>query len=121
MTRAEERLRGTALGVALRRALDLLRRDDGAAMVTTLAMFLLMYLACVGVYAVSTAVRERVHLQNAADAAAYSAAVVQADTMSRVSTVNRAMAWTYEQMTRRQLDYIVHRWLDHTLEHFEQD
>ncbi len=121
MKRAEERLRATALGVALCRALDLLRRDDGAAMVTTLAMFLLMYLACVGVYAVSTAVRERVHLQNAADAAAYSAAVVQADTMSRVATVNRAMAWTYEQMTRRQLDYIVHRWLDHTLEHFEQD
>ncbi len=121
MTKAEQRLRGTVRGVALGRLLDLFRREDGAALVVTLAMFFLMYLACVGVYAVSTAVRERIHLQNAADAAAYSAAVVQADTLSRVATLNRAMAWTYEQMTRRQLDYIVHRWLDHSLDHYEED
>lgn len=121
MTRTERYLEGTVRGVALGRLLDLFRREDGAALVVTLAMFFLMYLGCIGVYAVSTAVRERIHVQNAVDAAAYSAAVVQADTISRVATINRAMAWTYEQMTRRQLDYIVHRWLEHTIEHFEQD
>ena len=78
MTKAERHLEGTVRGVALGRLLDLFRRDDGAALVVTLAMFFLMYLGCIRVYAVSTAVRQRIHVQNAADAAAYSAAVVQA-------------------------------------------
>ena len=108
-------------GVAKRRFLDLGREEKGAALVITLAMFFLMYLACCGVFAVSTAVKERIHLQNAADAAAYSAAVVQADTLSRIATINRAMAWTYVQMTRRQMDYIVLRWLRHTVEHYQKD
>ena len=69
--------------------------EDGAALVVTLAMFFLMYLGCMGVYAMSMAVKDRIHLQNACDAAAYSAAVVQADTLSRIATINRAMSWTY--------------------------
>ena len=107
--------------VALKRFFDLGASEDGAALVMTLGVFFLMYLSAVGVYALSTAVRERIHLQNAADAAAYSAAVVQADTFSRVGTINRAMAWTYVQMTRRQMDYIVMKWLDSTVGHYEKD
>lgn len=107
--------------VAWARLLDLGREESGAALVITLAMFSLMYLACCGVFAVSTAVKERIQLQNAADAAVYSAAVVQADTLSRIATLNRAMAWTYVQMTRRQMDYIVLRWLTHTVRHYEDD
>ena len=95
--------------------------EDGAALVITLAMFFLMYLGCMGVYAISMAVKERIHLQNAADAAAYSAAVVQADTLSRIATINRAMSWTYVDMTRHQMDYIVRRWLGHTCDHYERD
>ena len=108
-------------GVAKSRFLDLGREEKGAALVVTLAMFFLLYLACCGVFAVSTAVKERIHLQNAADAAAYSAAVVQADTLSRIATINRAMAWTYVQMTRRQMDYVVMRWLEETVAHYNAD
>jgi len=107
--------------VAMKRFLDLGREETGAALVITLAMFLLMYLGIMGVFAVSTAMKERIHLQNACDAAAYSAAVVQADTLSRIATINRAMSWTYVQMTRRQMDYIVLRWLTHTIEHYDID
>ena len=101
--------------------LSLGRDEDGAALVVTLAIFFLMYLGCMGVYAVSMSVKERVQLQNAVDAAAYSAAVVQADTLSRIATINRAMSWTYVDMTRHQMDYIVRRWLGHTCDHYEED
>ena len=80
------------------------RDDDGVALVTTLAVFMFMYLVCMGVYAIGAAVKTRIHLQNACDAAAYSAAVIQADTLSRIATINRAMAWTYIAMSRRQID-----------------
>lgn len=95
--------------------------DDGAAMVITLGVFFFMYIFCAGVYAVGMAVKEKILLQNACDAAAYSAAVVQADTISRIATLNRAMGWTYAQMCRRQMDYIVYRWLQHTVEHYDAD
>lgn len=107
--------------IACCRFLALGKDESGVALVTTLAVFMFMYLMCMGVYAVSTAVRERIHLQNAADAASYSAAVVQADTLSRIATINRAMSWTYADMTKLQMDYIVCRWLEHTCEHYERD
>ena len=97
------------------------RDDDGVALVTTLAIFMFMYLVCMGVYAIGAAVKTRTHLQNACDAAAYSAAVVQADTLSRIATINRAMAWTYIAMSRRQMDYIVDRWLTRTVEKVQGD
>ncbi len=97
------------------------RDEEGVAMVVTLAIFMFMYLICMGVYAIGTAVKTRIHLQNACDAAAYSAAVVQADTLSRIATLNRAMAWTYAAMTRRQMDYIVWKWSAHTVKHYDDD
>jgi hypothetical protein len=66
-------------------------------------------------------VRQRIELQNAADAASYSAAVIQADTISRVATINRAMAWTYLQLTRRQMDYIVDKWVGLTHRRMSED
>lgn len=97
------------------------RDEEGVAMVVTLAIFMFMYLVCMGVYAIGTAVKTRIHLQNACDAAAYSAAVVQADTLSRIATLNRAMSWTYIAMTKRQMDYIVWKWLNHTRNHCDKD
>ena len=107
--------------VAWRKLVGLGSDEGGAALVMTLAMCLLMYLSVAAVFTAATAIRERIHLQNAADAAAYSAAVVQADTLSRIATINRAMAWTYVQMTRRQMDYIVYKWLDCTYAHYKKD
>lgn len=95
--------------------------DDGAALVITLGVFFFMYIFCAGVYAIGFAVKEKIHLQNACDAAAYSAAVVQADTISRIATLNRAMGWTYAQMCKRQMDYIMYRWLEHTAAHYRDD
>ena len=101
--------------------LSLRRDDEGFVVMATLSIFLLLFVLCASIYAVGETARQKIRIQNACDAAAYSAAVVQADTLSRVATINRAMAWTYEQMTRRQLDYIVYRWLNHTVKHFEED
>lgn len=95
--------------------------DDGAALVITLGVFFFMYIFCAGVYAIGMAVKERIQLQNACDAAAYSAAVVQADTISRIATLNRAMAWTYSQLCKRQMDYIVYKLARHTADHYNRD
>ena len=62
------------------------------------------------VYAAGETVRQRMELQNAADAAAYSGAAVQADTLSRVVCINQAMSWTYVMMNRRVMDYITDKW-----------
>lgn len=104
-----------------RKLRDLAHGEDGAALVTTLAMFFFMFVTVAALYSFGAAVRERIQLQNACDAAAYSAAVVQADTLSRIATLNRQMAWTYVQMTRRQLDYIIMKLLDRACAHFESD
>ena len=99
----------------------LARDEGGVALVVTLGIFLFMWLVCCGVYTVGETVRRKIQIQNAADAAAYSAAVVQADFLSRVATVNRAMAWTYVQMTRRQMDHIVHTWINKVQERIDAD
>jgi hypothetical protein len=80
-----------------------------------------MWVVCCGVYTVGESVRRKIQIQNAADAAAYSAAVVQADTISRIATINRAMAWTYLQMTRRQMDYIVAKWIGLAQQRIDED
>ena len=109
------------INVLARKLTGLGRDENGAVLMVTLALFLLMYLSGAGVFAIGKVVKDRVHLQNACDAAAYSAAVVQADTLSRIATINRAMAWTYVSMTRRQMDYIVHQWLAKTLKKYEEE
>lgn len=99
-----------------------LRRDErGYAVMATLAIFLFLFVLCAAVYAVGETIHERIKIQNACDAAAYSAAAVQADGLSRMACVNRAMSWTYVQMSNRQMDYITYRWLWLTLERFKED
>lgn len=95
--------------------------EDGAVLIVTLALFMFMYLSCAGVFSMGRLAKVRIHLQNACDAAAYSAAVVQADTLSRIATINRAMAWTYVSMTRRQMDVVTYRWLEETAKHWRDD
>ncbi|MDT8389372.1 MAG: pilus assembly protein TadG-related protein [Lentisphaeria bacterium] len=100
----------------LARANDTCRRlwldDSGVVLaVSVLAFLILFIIACSG-YAIGETVRQRVELQNAADAAAYSGAVVQADTLSRVAAINRAMSWTYVKLTRMEMDAIVDKWLE---------
>ena len=106
----------------VRRRIAGLRQDcRGFVLVSTLAIFLFLFLLCAFVYAVGETIHQRIKMQNACDAAAYSAAVVQADGLSRMATVNRAMAWSYVQMTNRQMDYITYRWLKLTCKRFNED
>ncbi len=109
------------IAIAWRRTRGLGRDDSGAALLITLAVFLLLFILVSGIYAVGETIHQKIELQNAADAAAYSAAVVQSDGLSRMATVNRAMSWTYTQMTKRQLDYITYRWLRLTEQRFIED
>lgn len=98
------------------------RRDErGYAVMATLAIFLFLFVLCAAVYAVGETIHERIKIQNACDAAAYSAAAVQADGLSRMACVNRAMSWTYVQMSNRQMDYITYRWLKLVNKRFDQD
>lgn len=99
----------------------LAREESGVALMMTLGVFLLLYILCCGVYATGEIIRQKQELQNACDAAAYSAALVQADAFSRMAVVNRAMAWTYIQLCREQMDYITFAWLRLTCDRFEWD
>ena len=104
------------------RTLRRLRRDEsGVAMMLTLAVVLVLYILCSGVYAIGETIREKIEMQNACDAAAYSAAVVQADGLSRMAMVNRALSWTYVQLTNMQIDYITHEWLSLVAKRFKED
>lgn len=99
----------------------LLRDESGVALMMTLAVILFLYVLLSGVYTIGETVRKKIELQNACDAAAYSAAVVQADGLSRMAMVNRAMSWTYVQMTNMQMDYITYKWLRLVRERFTED
>ena len=95
--------------------------ESGVVLAFTIIVFLTLFVMACSVYAVGETVRLRVEVQNAADAAAYSGAIVQADCNSRVAALNRAMSWCYVQMARMEMDYIVDKWLWQTLEDFKAD
>ena len=97
------------------------REESGVALMMTLSVILVLYVMCAGVYAVGETVRQKVELQNACDSAAYSAALAQADGLSRMAMINRALSWTYVQLTNAQLDYITYRWMKKVRDHFVDD
>ncbi len=102
-------------------AARLWKDESGVVLAFTVIVFLALFVMACSVYAVGETVRLRVEVQNAADAAAYSGAIVQADCNSRVAALNRAMSWCYVQMGRMEMDYIVDRWLRQTVEDFDHD
>lgn len=99
-----------------------LKRDEsGVALMLTMSVILLLYVLCSGVYAVGETVREKIELQEACDSAAYSAAVVQADGLSRMAMINRALSWSYVQLTKMQMEFIVYKWLELVCKRFKED
>ena len=98
-------------------------RDDesGVALMLTLSVFLLLYVVCAGIYSIGETVRQKIEVQMACDAAAHSAAVVQADGLSRMAMVNRALSWSYVQLTNMQMDYITYKWLQLVSSRFHED
>lgn len=105
--------------ILTQRMRELARGDSGIACAFTVTVSLIIFLLGFAIYACGETVRQRMELQNAADSAAYSAALVQADTISRVAVINKAMAWNYVMMTRRQMDHIVDAWLARVLDMWE--
>lgn len=99
----------------------LAREERGAALAFTIAVFLFLFVLCLSVYSVGETIRRKTELQDACDAAAYSAAVVQADALSRMAVVNRAMAWSYIQMTKAELDYHTYLWLECVRDNYKHD
>lgn len=100
---------------------ELVWGERGSALALTLAFLLPVYLFAIAIYGVSETVRRKIELQNAADAAAYSAATVQADYLSRIAVLNKAVAWTYADMTRRQLDWGMASFTAQTIKYFNED
>ena len=115
------RIGSAAARLASGAAVRLAREDRGSALVFTIGVFLFLFVLVLSVYSVGETIRRKTELQNACDAAAYSAAVVQADALSRMAVVNRAMAWSYIQMTKAELDYYTYLWLERVLECYKHD
>ncbi len=105
----------------VRAACRLWREEEGVIIACSLAVFLFLYVLGCGIYTLGTTLCEREALQNAADAAAYSAATIQADALSRMAMVNRALAYTYTQMSCKQMDCITARWLGQVIKRFNED
>lgn len=97
------------------------REESGVALMLTLSVVLLLYVLCAGIYAVGETARQKIEIQNACDAAAYSAALVEADGLSRMAMVNRALAWTYITLTNMQIDYLTYKWLQLVEGRFSDD
>ena len=81
--------------------------DSGVAIAYTVMASLFIFMLCVSVFAMSENIRRKMELQNACDAAAYSGAVVQADMLSRIAVLNRALSWTYLQVNRMEMDWLI--------------
>ncbi len=87
-------------------------RDESGVMVgVTVVVFLLMAVGVFMPVAVGYSTRQRIQLQNTADAAAYSGTLVQADGISRVAALNQAMSWHYAQLGKMTREYILDKWL----------
>ena len=100
---------------------ELVSDSKGAALAITLAFVMPIYLLVIGIYGIGEVVRNKIELQNAADAAAYSASVVQADYLSRIATVNKAMAWTYVDLQKRSLDLAMDLFCKYVFIQFQKD
>lgn len=94
-----------------KRILDLNEEDSGVVLVTTITVFLFLFLMISGVAVVGDTVRQRIMLQGAVDRAAYSGASAQAEIISRVAVLNRALSWSYAQQNKLQMDHIAKQWL----------
>lgn len=97
------------------------REDSGVVMAVSLAVWMFLFVLTSGVYMLGCTIRERETLQHAADAAAFSAAEIQADALARMAAINRTMAYTYMQMSRKQMDCILLEWLNLTSKRFKED
>lgn len=96
------------------------RDESGGVLIMTVIVFLTLFMLACAVYAVGDVVHQKIQLQNAADTIAYSAAVTQADTMSRLAALNRVIAWNYAQLVKAEMDYVVDLWVQRVVEDWDR-
>lgn len=89
----------------------LYRDEQGVVFVLLVICFLGLSVVSFGVAAVGETIRQRIEIQNAVDAAAYSGAVIQADIFSTCAQLNQAVGWYYVELLHATLDYITGTWL----------
>jgi hypothetical protein len=106
---------------ANRFCLRLWKDESGVVLAVTVVTFLTLFVIACSVFAVGETIRQRIEVQNAADAAAYSAAVVEADALARIASLNKAMGWTYAQQVKMEMDWIVGKWLTMSLIKWAKD
>ena len=83
-------------------------RDQGAqTAILALATMIFMILAVAFPLNIGFTIAKRAKLQNAADAAAYSAAIVQADSLSAIAWLNNMEAYLYHREVEHVLDFCV--------------
>jgi hypothetical protein len=79
--------------------------EDGQVMLLALITSVFLVLIMAFPLNVGWTISKRIKLQNAADAAAYSAAVVQADGLSAIAWLNNAMSWCYQRQYGLELKF----------------
>ncbi len=103
------------------RARSLVYDEQGVVLALSLAFMLPLFVLAVCIYAVQETLVRKAELQNAADAAAYSAAVVQSDYFSRIGLVNQILGWSYVERERARADYTMARLANEATKQLDDD
>lgn len=96
---------------------DLHGDEDGASMVFAAITMLTVSVSIMFVFQVSLVSTDKIQMQNAADAAAYSGALVEANSLNAIGQVNDAMAYLHYTLLRYTVDSIVYRTLEEYTQH----
>lgn len=88
---------------------QLAQDDSGVAMVLSLMFSLFIFLTFLAIFSLGQNIQRKISLQTAVDNVAYAGALAEADTLSKLAVVNRAIAWTYVMNNRRHVDYVMQR------------
>ena len=93
---------------ALAKRLSCLRReDDGQAIIFGAFGMLVVVMFMLLVFEVGRTGARRIQMQNAADAGAYSGALVKADALASLAYLNNGMAWMWYRSCRHATDTII--------------
>ena len=107
----------SALTRLRRGALALHRDEQGAAMLFAAFTFLALSFSLMFVFQVGMISTDRIQMQNAADAAAYSGALMEANSLNAIGQLNDGMAYLHYTLLRYVVDCITVRTLEPYLRH----
>ncbi len=101
------------------------RDENGQSALFAVLTLMLLMIVIAYTYNVGTTVSQRVRLQNAADAAAYSGAVVEANALSSIAWLNNCETYLHAKLEQHMLDVVMYstassiaNWGKYTRDHF---